>query len=254
MKYHPHTIQCLDRAMDILLTIASEKEMGISELARKLGLQVPTTSNILRTLAVRNFLLNNDGRYSLGPAIGILSNRWNPMAALPDLVRPLMENITKKVGETCICTILSGSRLVMVLRVLDSNEVTVQYPPKNLGNPLAMVTGEVLVSHLDKSTWDFYIKHSLEFHQVTCSKHRQQSKELYKRLEIIYAQGYSQRFANKSIKASAVAAPVFIGSGRAVAAIGASCPAERSTKSHIKKMLDAVTHAAEKLSNELNQV
>ena len=61
-------VQSLDRALDILETLAASGELGVSEVAARTGLVVSTTHRLLAGLADRGYVGRNpaNGRYALG--------------------------------------------------------------------------------------------------------------------------------------------------------------------------------------------
>lgn len=69
-------IQSVDRAMRILATLQSAREMSLGELASSLGLAPSTAHGIVRTLVAHGMVVqeHGSGRYRLGPATLRLGN------------------------------------------------------------------------------------------------------------------------------------------------------------------------------------
>lgn len=89
-------IQALDRALQVLLLFQQEKrELGVTEIAAKLGYYKSTVYRVLATLEGRGFVQQNEltGKYWLGfrlYALGMLANRF---MGLRDLVRPWLREL-----------------------------------------------------------------------------------------------------------------------------------------------------------------
>lgn len=69
-------IQSVDRAIRILQALSDHRQLGVSELAARLGLAKGTVHGLLRTLADRA-LVDQDagsGKYTLGPALLVMGN------------------------------------------------------------------------------------------------------------------------------------------------------------------------------------
>jgi len=141
-------VQCLERAADILEALAGRPGMGVTETAAAVGLHTATVHNILSTLLSRNYVLNEGGRYRLGPALGALAARGGPAAALPRLALPRLESITRATGESAVVAVLSGSRVVMAAATPSDDGLSCPAPNQVFPRPLGLATGRLLVAHL----------------------------------------------------------------------------------------------------------
>ncbi len=67
-------VQSLTRGLDLLRLLAeSHGGMRLVDLVAATGLKRPTVHNLLRTLASRGFVTNDDGVYRVGPAVHLLA-------------------------------------------------------------------------------------------------------------------------------------------------------------------------------------
>ena len=119
-------VQSLDRALDVLETLAAAGELGVSEVAARSGLVVSTAHRLLAGLANRGYVGQNpaNGRYALGFKVlelaGGLEVRTSPLRAA---ARPHLERIQQATSETTNLVILDGDRVVYVDQVEGSHSV-----------------------------------------------------------------------------------------------------------------------------------
>ena len=245
-------IQCLDRTLDIMEALAAHGEMGVSELARKLGLHVATIHNILVTLASRNYLLRNSGRYRLGPALAVLASGADPLPRLPDLAQPLLDEVTRETGESAVAAVLVGARGAMVATTPGTDEIAVQFPKEGFPDPLALCTGRVVVAQGAEEGWDGFIERHLARDKPATGEQDWGADEWRAHLRRLRSDGYG--VLSRPRGTSSVAVPVRGPGGGVVAALGASCPFFRATEEHLENMLTAVRGAAERLARELGYV
>ena len=237
-------VQCLDRALDILEALAQREEMGVSEIARALGLHVATIHNLLSTLAARHYLLNVNGRYRIGPGLAVLASQWNPGLALPGRVRPALEDLTQSTGESAVATALAGGQAVMFARTFGLNDVTVQFPNAVWPCPLDLATGRVLVAHLQEHQRALYLREGAAAPAGRPAAGWEAEFRHIRERGVCVLGG-----ARRSVLA--LGAPVFGPGGRVLVALGVSCPQFRAALAHRKRLEAALVRAANGLSAEL---
>ncbi|HEX2949027.1 MAG TPA: IclR family transcriptional regulator C-terminal domain-containing protein [Armatimonadota bacterium] len=243
-------IQCLDRTMDILERLGEKGEMGVTELAQDVGLNVATVHNIVTTLAARQYLMNDNGRYMLGPAFAVLAGRWNPLSVLPRLAQPYLEQVTAETGESAVTAVIVGTSAFMVAFTLGTDEVTTQFPRQMYPHPLILSTGRVLVAYSDNHQQEEMVKRYCANSQD--EEARWSLAEWLREFAHIRQQGFTAIHRPNPNTLSSMAVPVWgPGDGQPIAALGASCPAFRASDEHLNAMQRAITKAAHSLSHEL---
>ncbi len=219
------TIQCLERATDILTEVGRAGDAGISELARKLSLHVPTVSNIVRTLTHRGLLVNTGGRYRLGPALAALLSGYDVPSLLKQLVPGALERITRQTGESAVAMAFSGVRAMRLGWSAAHDELTTQIPDHVLDAPLGLATGQLLAAFRPEDTWPTIIEHHL---QATGRAVNPRNRRTLTRLfRTIRRQGDNPQPEHNYPK---LAVPVRDATGQVVAALGTSCPPSRPTR------------------------
>lgn len=237
--------------MDILELLARKTEMGVTEIARELGLHVATIHNILRTLAGRHYLLNVNGRYRLGPGLALLASGWNPVVALPSLAQPKLEEITHRTRDSAVAVALMGDRAVILAKTLGLDDVTVQFPKQIWPLPMQLATGRLLVAFLPEEHRSKYINKHINENPDIGLKSELTEKHWQDELRRIRKQSICilRRACTHAVEA--IGAPIYGPGGNVLAALGVSCPRFRSTNTHHLTMQTAVTDMARQLSDEL---
>jgi len=237
-------IQCLDRALDLLELLAEEHNLGATDISKKMGLHVATAHNIVRTLAARGYVLNLDGKYSLGPGAALLARGWNPVTSLADVVDSHLKNISQNTGEAASATVLLGNEAHLIGFCAGTQEITIHFPSWHWPNPLGLATGKVLLAYSGKSLQEEVLEKN--------KQHLGQSPEELKTLfSAIKDAGYYERISDSENGQYAVAFPLKTAGNRVVAAMGASCPLFRATTEHRKFMREFVQVEAQTLSSKL---
>jgi IclR family acetate operon transcriptional repressor len=118
-----YAVQSVDRALALLelLAAAGGKGLGVSAVARELGISKSTAFALLQTLAARDFVDDEapEGgrRYRLGPALARLGDRMTAGLSFTEVARPVMHALTKTTLLTSRLAVLDAGFAVAVARV-----------------------------------------------------------------------------------------------------------------------------------------
>ena len=245
-------IQSVERACAILEAVALKKEIGVTELSKTLGLHVATIHNFVRTLTTLNYLINAGGRYRLGPAVPALSAQWDPALVLPAMLKPYVEDIVRKTGESAAATILTGSHAETIVDVQGDHDITVQFPRKTWPYPFILATGRVLVAFQPKDTWNDFIRRHIDGGCGNGSGEKWSRKKWCRELDRIAANEIAIIRRPGPDAASAIGAPVWgVNKKTVMAALGVSCPSFRLTGKHIARLKKALLEATRQASQFL---
>lgn len=115
--------QSLERGLAILSSFEPERQLlGISDLARTVGLKRSTTHRYVGTLTALGYL-RQDGatrKYVLGPRVLDLGFSALNSMQLPALARPHLQQLSDETGHTVNMAILDTTEIVYVERVRSS--------------------------------------------------------------------------------------------------------------------------------------
>ena len=115
--------------MSILRSFDDAPELGIVDLAHRLGLSPSTTHRIVRAL-VEARLLDQDPRterYRLGVGLAELGLRTLQRLGV-EAARPLLEELAAETGESVNLGVRHGGEVLVVLRVASAHPLRVEQP------------------------------------------------------------------------------------------------------------------------------
>jgi DNA-binding IclR family transcriptional regulator len=215
-------VQTVDRALRILEAFDSEgQELGVSELAARIGVHRSTASRLVATLAARGFLERAPGSdsFRLGPLLGRLGMLAVGGRDLIDLARRPMEKLAAKTGETVTFALRDGDEAATVAQV-DARYVVGVKNWIGRRTPLHCTSdGKVLLAFGDE-----LVNGALRRLTARTITNR---KELRSQLEQIRREGWASAVGEFEDGLHGVAAPVFDASRRCVAALSVSGPSYR---------------------------
>ena len=147
------TVQSVDRAIVILEILARSGEVGVTELARELGVHKSTAFRLVAALERRDLVEQNAGRgkYRLGTGILRLAGATTSRLDLVQESRTVTRALAQHTGETVNLAVLSDGAALYMDQIAGSSALQ---PHNWVGQriPLhATSNGKVLLSALDRS-------------------------------------------------------------------------------------------------------
>lgn len=111
-------LRSVGTALDVLECFAVDSALGVSDVARRLGVAKSTAHRVLTTLATRGFVEQDaNGLYRLGIhlyELGMLSHARN---GLRHVAMPIMRAVAEQTGHTVNLGIPDGADIVFVERI-----------------------------------------------------------------------------------------------------------------------------------------
>src|SRR2546423_1575518 len=114
-----HLLSSVRAAARLLCTFtATDRELGVSELSRRLGLGKSTVHRLLTTLAAEHLIEFNprSGRYRLGIKVYELGTVVSSHFELHEAVATYIDELRARTGETVQVGILDGAEVVYIER------------------------------------------------------------------------------------------------------------------------------------------
>lgn len=239
------------RVADVLLMFANgPTTLGVSEIARELGLSKAVVHRILQSLASRSLVRADTSTrgYRLGPGAIALGARALREFDLRQAARPTLRRLRDATRET---TTLSA-------RVRDSRIYLDQYESPQeikmtvgLGRPHPLYAGassRVMLAFLADEAIERIIAEGLE--PLTPETIRDPA-ELRRVLAATRACGWTTSCGERQHGAAAVAAPVFGIDGEVVGAVSVCGPVNRFDAAAVERYAPLVHAAAEEISRAL---
>ncbi len=212
-------------------------------LAQTTGVPRSTVQRILTTLEATGMVLQNrlTQRYYIGPQALLIGLGHNGAASLLNEARPHMVALRNETGETVGLSIAAGEARVFIDEVQSTqglrfaSELGRMYPLWSGAN------GRVLLSAMS----DEEIESVLATHAHDQAVHQPLSTEQTRiRIEQIRRAGYAEASDEAIQGINSLAVPIHDGSGRVVAALSVSGPAERLTRERMDETLGPLRDVA----------
>ncbi len=108
MSRQPNLTATLAKGLEVMEALADVDEIGLTELARRLDLSVPTLFRILSTLVAEGYALKADSHYRLSLKPWEIGARAVRRLKLKDLVRPRAERLSQRSAESAHLAVLQG--------------------------------------------------------------------------------------------------------------------------------------------------
>lgn len=242
MDEQKSTVRAVERALDILLCFTDAKELGLTEIASRISLHKSTVHRLLSTLETRGFVLRdaNTDKYRLGFRLWELSANLGHSDDLPTVLLPEMERLRDLLEETISLYVRDGKERIRI-QAVQSNQPVRRVAPIGARMPLSVgASSKVLVAYTD----DSFIQELLQdpAWPDTIDRH-----SFLEQLEQIRQHGYSTSVEEREQGAAAIAAPIFNRSGKLVAALAVSGPANRLTEEQMEKFAAPIMEAAKRM-------
>jgi IclR family transcriptional regulator, KDG regulon repressor len=204
-----------------------ERELGVSELARRLGLGKSTAHRLVATLAAEHLLEQNreTGKYRLGLAIYDLGASVSAHFALHEAALPSMAQLRNTTGETVHLAVLDGREVVYIDRLDSPDSVRFFLEVGRRMWAHCTATGKVLLAHVPEDRLDRLLAgwelkdrtpHSITDHHLL----REELREVRRR-------GWAHNRQESEVGHLSVGAPVRNAMGDVVAAMSVAGPVRR---------------------------
>lgn len=245
------TLQSVDKALALLWAFdGSRAELGVVELARKVGLSPSNVSRLLSSL-VRGNVVEYDGgtgRYRLGIGLVRLASVVTDHLDLRAVAHRHLEALVEGTRETASLSIFTGE-----------HAVTIDFVPSPLAVVSVIQLGRPGLVHCTS------VGKLLLAYQEEDVRERALSKPLPRftprtivdpdlvRLELqrIREQGYAMAEEEREPELNAIAVPVRGAYGQILGALGVQGPAHRFDRSAMLQALGLLRREAEPLSRQL---
>ena len=244
-----YRVQVLDRALDILDCFDFQnRELGLSQIAKKTGLNMTTTKRLISNLTDRGYLIQDpqSKHYQLGMRLfelgGIVFSSFS-------LTKAAADGMTRLQDETGL-TILLGTNIDDQLVYIDKRKGRGMIRiSSDIGwrRPLHYgMLGMMLLAHTPPEK----LKHILETTPLEAhTPHSITDPDAFSlRLEEIRKNGYVVEIEEAVEGIIGIAAPIQDYSRRVVAALGAALPMSQGNKKEIQNIVNALEKTSRDIS------
>jgi IclR family acetate operon transcriptional repressor len=211
------------RALTLLEALCeSERDLGVNELARQIGVSPSTASRLLATLEGAGMVQRDaGGPFRLGMGLVALADRVLARLDLRALARPVLEALTGRTGETATLSV-PGEREAITVDSVPSRASVVSMA--RLGRPSvahATAVGKVMLAFGGGA-----LPRERDLRPLTERTITDRAK-LATAVQAVRKRGYGTVFGEREVDVNAIAAPVFDRAGALAAILGLQGPAAR---------------------------
>ena len=244
-------MQTVDKALGLLGFFSEGRPaIGLSEISRLAGFNKATTRRLLLALEKHGFV-EQDAKtraYRLGPGLLRLARVREAVSPVQTVVRPILEDLVSRIGETAHFSLPAGESLATIGLVESAKS-----------NRVMLERGEVIPMHATASGIAFMAFARPEIVDKALSKKLFEhtpytitdEQELRKRLLAVAKAGVAVAKSSYEDGVCGIAAPVLGGDGFARGAIAVAAPASRASREVIAAIQPEVQRAAAEISSAM---
>ncbi|HEY1918148.1 MAG TPA: IclR family transcriptional regulator [Streptosporangiaceae bacterium] len=228
-----------------------DKQLGVTELATRLGLGKSTVHRLLATLADERLLERDEatGRYRLGLGIYELGAVVTAHVDLHEAAMPALISLRQRTGETVQVSVLDGLEVVYVER-LDSPHTLRIFSRVGHRMPAnATSSGKVLLAGLPSVTLEARLRQwqpvAMTLNTIT------DATALRAELRLVAKRGWAENVEEGEVGVASVGAPIRGIDGSVTAAISVAGPITRVKGASLRRFSGAVVEAANGISARL---
>lgn len=247
----PPTVHAVRHAVEVLRCISqAQPEIGISELARRVGMHKSSVSRLISTLAAAHLVERNaqTERVRLGFGLVALASPLLSGSGLTQAAGPKLTALAERSGETVNLSVWDGRQAISVYQALGTNAIT-HYAAPGQSNPAhCTASGKLLLAFAAASEIDEILSSPLQ--QFT--EHTRTSPVVLRQeLQKIRAEGLAINHGEFANDVGAVAAVVRNMDGQAAAVVTITVPIYRFSPSRQTELLSLVDAAGREISAQL---
>jgi len=212
----------------LLFSSSAEPNLGVTQIANRLGLSKAVVHRILTALRNKGFVEFDPAsrRYSLGPIIMSLGLTYLQQLDVRKVALPELSDLSRSTNETTTLSVRSGSRRVYVDQVTPLREVLMSVK-LGVAYPLhAGASSKAFLAFLPDEEIEHYLASPLD--KLTASTVTDRRK-LRRELAQIAQRGWATSVGERQVGAASVAAPILDYRDYPVAVVSVCGPADRMT-------------------------
>ncbi len=227
-----------------------EYELGVSSLAKRLGLAKSTVHRLASTL-IKDDMLEQDketGKYRLGLALFELGARVRRKMNVFNEAQLVLKDLAEKTEETAHLTVLDHASVLFLYKFESRQAIRMKSVLGARVPAHCSADGKAMLAYLSNDTIESMAADGLA---AMTPKTMTDVAQLIADLAQVRARGYALDDEETEIGLRAIAAPIRDHNGEVVAAISIAGPIQRMTKKVVLSHAPKVVAAAEAISARL---
>lgn len=235
--------------LEVLEAVSTQQPVGVSELARSMGLPKSTVQRSLETLRVAGWLQQGAaGAWSLSLKPAVIGQRAGNEWSLRDAARTFLSVLRHATEETVRLWLRDGADVVLIETLESAKTVRAITPVGSRVGLHASSAGKAILAAMSDTELDHFLAGPL--HAYT-NRTIVKPARLRAAVEEIRSRGYAQSNSEASVDVGGVAAPIIGPDRRPIAAIGVVLPMHRLDADLAARFGKLVRDAAAKVTEML---
>lgn len=242
----------LDKGLSILDTLGGHPNgVGVSQVAREVGLPVSTVHRLLATLVKRGFVNFDSGsrRYYLGLRVFELSSRVSLVKGFSEVALPTMRKLASITGESVFLAVREGTELVYIERVEGQSRIQISGTIGARGCLYCTAQGKAILAFMPETEREEILSriHLERRAPNTITDPERLRKDLVRTRE----RGWAMADEENEEGIRAVGVPLMNSRGRPVAAMSVAAPVFRVSLQGLEKWAPLLSEAAREIELQL---
>lgn len=247
-------VQALDRGLNLLKLLATERDVSLTDLAMQAGVPTSTTHRLLTTLQSHRFAEfdETNQHWMIGVEAYRIGSGFLNRINLVEAAQPVMQALVRETGETANLAIVDDGEVVFVRQIESPNPIRAFFRPGTRSKMHASGAGKALLAQRSqKEVEDILQRRGLQkFTDKTITK----PADLFSELQRIHARGWSFDDEEHYVGMSCVAAAVFGPTEDPIAAISVSGPSARFSEQSVADFSTIIRTSAKELTRALGGI
>lgn len=240
--------RALSRTLHIIECLAGVPEGStLTQLSTALKSPKSSLLGLLRPLCALGYVVNVNGRYTLGPAAYRLGVSIMPTLSMARIAQPILRHLADQFEETVLIATLDrdAARVIYIDKVESSRSIRYTVPLGTVRPLYCSAAGRVLLAHADTAFVEHYLGTAVlePLTPLTVTS----PSEVRGLLPTIREQGLAMTVGEVSADVAGFAAPIFDHRGIAIAALAMAAPVSR-VQTYASMAAKLVQDAAESIS------
>src|SRR5262245_21319034 len=254
-----YAIQAVANALRLLHVFRDEREIGVAELARRLGLPKNNVFRLLATMEEQGFIdqCRQSGRYRLGLECYGLGEAFKHAHPVLDRARPVLDRLLDETGETVHLAVRDGFEVVHLEARAPAREIAAGVRTGRRAPLHCTALGKVLLGCSPERLWREYDELVVKRGKLPQRTDRSIDNPIkfFEHLRSVAGLGFALDIGELEEGLGCAAAPVHDGHGELIAALSVSAPLFRIGEDGlIGDLRCKVVGAAEQLSASLGYI
>lgn len=224
--------------------------MGITTLAKQLGLAKSTVHRLATTLVAEGFLEQDpkDGQYRLGLLLFTLGTGVRRSLSVSVQAKTVLDRLKDKTTENIHLSVLADLDIVYLFTLESTHAFGIRNYLGMRRPAHCTAEGRVILAHSPSHTLQRITQSGLK---AQTGKTITQTQAWLERLESIRLVGYAMDEGECDAELRTLAAPVFDAQGTVIAAVSLAGPSSRLTKKAMRQLIPPVSEAARVISQRM---